>query len=170
MLSHRWWQLLPSAHNMGWKQTPSSVSWLNGALSAQFEQKAEKLSWTRQAHPNTSQLHAMQSYRESITLPDSKGIGNKHRQHFLLYQKDIYHVKNIAMYFIQATNTESCADWPSFLLSLSAFLVTPCWFMFSLKPEGCVFWSLLENEWRCDALQRMPRHFSPMFSLSKSHV
>lgn len=140
-------------------------SWWNGALSAQFAQKAEKLPWTRQTHPNTSQLHAVQSYRESITLPDSKRIRNKQRQCFLLYQKDIFDVKNIAMCFIQATNTESCGDWPSFLLTLSVFLVTPCWFMFSLKPEGCIFWSLLENEWRCDALQRMLRYFSPMFSL-----
>lgn len=155
MLPHTWWQLLPYAHTMGWLQTHSSVPWWNGALSAQFVQKEENLPWTRQIDPNTSQPHAVHSYRESITLPDSKGIGNKHRQYFL---------------FIQATNTESCGDWPSFLLTLTVFLVAPCWFMFSLKTEGSVFWSLLENEWRCDALQKMPRHFSPMFSLCKSHV
>lgn len=170
MLPHTCWQLLPSAHNVGWQQTHSTVSWWNGALSAQFVQNAEKTALDKTGTPKHITASRCAELQRKHSTPDSKGIGNKHRKHFLLDQKDIYNVKNIAMYFTQATNTESCGDWPSFLLTLSVFLVTPCWFMFSLKHEGCVFWSLLENEWRCDALQRMPRHFSPMFSLPKSQV
>lgn len=89
-------------------------------------EKSRKIALDKTGTPKQSQLHAVHSYRESIPLPDSKGIGNKHRKHFLLDQKDIYNVKNIAMYFTQATNTESCGDRPSFLLTLSVFLVTPC--------------------------------------------
>lgn len=109
MLPHTWWQLLPSAHNMGWQQTHSSTSSWNGALSTQFVQKAvhgpgRKTALDKTATPKHITASCCAQFQRGHYTPWPKRDNVLEEINtdntFCMYQKDIHDVKNIAMYLI----------------------------------------------------------------------